>query len=155
MKNVLKISAMLLFTLLISCGNDDEVELIEVFPLNAYTSLEEAYGCVNTPYNLDISLDNTFAIIFTQTGFNSSGITGTCLPEIDYEMYDLIIGKQTLTSGFETITYSEEIDQESNGLTLTVTITLNVTAETPNITYHRLVPKLTNPTFTMVDVIIN
>lgn len=155
MKNVIKISALLLLTLTFGCKSDDDIMTIEDSSIvGDFTSLEAEYGCVNTPYGLEIGLDNTFTIMFSQDDFNSL-ITGTCTPEIDFETYDLIVGKQGLTNGFDSITYAVVENPLTNALAVTVTFKLNATAEAPNAAYHLLVPKLTNPLLTTVDVIIN
>lgn len=152
MKNVFKISALLLLFLTVACSNDDdsscENTTVEL------TSLEMEYGCVNTPYTLDINLQNTFSIIGSQGAFDAL-TEGDCSPQIDFETYDLIIGKQGLTNGFESIVYTATQDCNTNAVNLNVNITLDATTIAPNITYHRLVPKLTNPQATTVDVIIN
>jgi hypothetical protein len=55
-------------------------------------SLENLYGCPDTRYGLDCSLVNDFEIIRNQQSFLDF-TTGTCRPEIDFQSYDLIVGK--------------------------------------------------------------
>ena len=153
MKNIIKISALLLLTIAMSCNKNDDSSTCEDTLVN-FTSLEEEYGCTNTPFTLDINLENTFTVIRSQDAFTAL-TTGECAPEIDFETYDLIIGKQALSNGFDSITYVALEDCTDNAVNLTVTFTTNLTAIAPNATYHILVSKLTNPQGTTVDVIIN
>jgi hypothetical protein len=109
-------------------------------PLDTY-SLEELYECENTKRQMDINLSESFTIITTQSRF-SEMVTGTCKPEIDFEKYDLIIGKKGLTSGNVSIDYDFRTDCENDRLLLTITFNQNITTEAPNLTYHVLVDKL-------------
>ena len=109
-------------------------------PLDTY-SLEELYECENTKRQMDINLSESFTIITTQSRF-SEMVTGTCKPEIDFEKYDLIIGKKGLTSGNVSIDYDFRTDCENDRLLLKVTFNQNITTEAPNLTYHVLVDKL-------------
>jgi len=69
-------------------------------------------------------------------------VSGSCTPNIDFNVYDLIIGKQGLRNGNISISYELIEDCETNVLTLTVTFLQNVTFETPSLTYHVLTAKL-------------
>ena len=121
-----------------SCSNDDDCSPVVL----EITSLENEYGCINTPYGVDIDLSETFTIIRSQAIFDEL-VTGNCMPQIDFTMYDLLIGKKGLTNGFDSIVYDGLVKNCDNGqLSLTVTFTLNATTEAPNATYHALVPKL-------------
>lgn len=140
MRNIINFSiAFLLVITANSCSNNDD----ECIPVTiVITSLEVEYGCVNTPYQLDIDLSDDFVIITSQTVFDNL-VTGDCMPEIDFEAYDLLIGKKGLTNGFDSINYDGLLKNCDNGqLSLTVTFVLNDTDEAPNATYHALVPKL-------------
>lgn len=109
-------------------------------PLDTY-SLEELYECENTKRQMDINLSESFTIIKTQSRFSET-VSGTCKPEIDFEKYDLIIGKKGLTSGNVSIDYDFRTDCENDRLLLKVTFNQNITTEAPNLTYHVLVDKL-------------
>ncbi|GER58784.1 hypothetical protein [Patiriisocius marinus] len=152
MKNVFKISALLLLMLVISCGNDDDTNCEDT--IVNLTSIETEYGCTNTPYQLDVNLQDDFTILSSQDAFEAL-TESECNPLIDFETYDLIIGKQGLSNGFDSIVYQAVEDCNTNSVSLTVTFTLNATAEAPNVTYHVLVPKLINPQGTTVEIIIN
>ena len=130
--------AFLLVFMTNSCSNDDECSPATI----SITSLEVEYDCVNTPYQMDIDLSDDFTIIRSQAVFDNL-VTGDCMPQIDFDAYDLIIGKKGLTNGFQLIDYDGLVKNCDNGqLYLTVTFVLNATAEAPNATYHALVPKL-------------
>ncbi len=104
-------------------------------------SLETEYGCIETPYQMDINAPESFAILRNQTDFNLA-VTGSCLPEIDFDQYDLIIGKKQLTSGVASIAYDFRRNCDPESHLLTVEFTLNPLAIAPNLTFHALVPKL-------------
>jgi len=128
----------LLFVLSISCTNDDECSPVII----DITSLEAEYSCMNTPYQMDIDLTEEFIIIRNQSVFDDL-VTGSCTLQIDFEAYDLLIGKKGLSSGIERIDYDGLVKNcETGQLSLTITFIRNATAEAPNLTYHVLVPKL-------------
>lgn len=134
-----KILLFFVFGLLYSCISSD-YSTCEPTTL-PFTNLETEYGCVNTRYFLynSVQVDN-YIIIRNQNDFDSMTDDLTCRPQIDFEMYDLIIGKKQLTSGNDSIQY-EYID---NCITkkLKVIFLQNETLIAANITYHALIPKL-------------
>jgi hypothetical protein len=140
---------------LFSCSDDDdgnEPECTDT-PIS-FTNLEKEYGCINTKRDMDIDLDNNFVIISSQAAFDAL-VTGTCMPEIDFAEFDLVIGKQFLNTGNDTIEYALAELCEDEGLQLVVTFNQNNTSEAPNLTYHILAPKLDNPERLEVEIIIN
>jgi hypothetical protein len=142
-----------------SCNNDDdnnetnpctgETIAIEV------TSLENEYGCINTENIMEIDLPSgDFIIINNQQTFDNL-VTEVCMPSIDFATYDLVIGKQGLTSGNSSTRY-ELIEVCENGdQTLTVTFNLNETAVAPVLTFHALIPKLSVAQELTVEIVIN
>ena len=121
---------------------------------NEAKSLETLYGCENTKNLLEIDTSEVFVIINTQQQFENL-VSGPCMPQVDFTTYDLLIGEQGLSSGNNTITYEETQDCTTDILEVTVTFNQNETAEAPTLTFHILVPKLSNPNSTTVDIIIN
>ena len=121
-------------------------------PLDTY-SLEDLYECVNTKNQMHIDLSESFTIIDTQNEF-SDLVTGSCTPEIDFEKYDLIIGKKGLTTGNVSIEYDFKTDCENERLLLTVTFYQNITTVAPNLTYHVLVDKLNEDDTVEVDIVV-
>ena len=117
-----------------------------------FTSLEAEYGCTNTPYQTEINLDNTFTVISSQEVFDAL-VFGTCTPTIDFDTYDLIIGKNGLRNGNISISYELIENCETNVLTLTVTFLQNVTLEAPNLTYHVLTAKIADVDGLEVEII--
>lgn len=106
-------------------------------------SLETEYGCVNTKYTLANSVQgNNYVIIRNQNDFNTITDSPACRPEIDFETYDLILGKKQLTSGNQSIQY-QYIDNCTEKV-LTVTFVQDATLVAPTVVYHALIPKL-NP----------
>lgn len=121
----------------------------------ATNSLETIYSCENTKYQMEIDLSNDFIVITDQQTFNDL-VTGSCMPEIDFSTYHLLIGKQGLTSGNTSIHYSLSKDICKSDLwELTVNFNQNATAEAPNLTYHRLIPNTLNAENIMVTINIS
>src|SRR5690606_38237370 len=88
-----------------------------------------------------LEISDDFIVIKEQTDFNSR-VTGNCNPDIDFSTFDLIIGKQQLTSGNESIDYQLTENCNTGNYVLEVTFNQNIATVAPNLTYHRLIPKL-------------
>ncbi|MBF6607158.1 MAG: hypothetical protein ITG00_00275 [Flavobacterium sp.] len=136
--------------LILACSKDDD-------PCSDTTlipkSLESEYGCTDTKYQMEIDLAGDFTIISDQANFNAL-VTGSCLPEIDFSMYDLVIGKMNFTSGNTSIEYVLETECETRDQNLVVTFYQNMTAHAPNLTYHALIPKLDGGQDLTVEIIV-
>jgi hypothetical protein len=147
MKKVMFLLILFLGVFAVSCGKDGDCEnkVLEV------KSLEAVYGCENTKYNMNVDLSNNFIIVRSQLQFQNY-VTGTCIPDIDFNAYDLIIGKQALTSGNSLISYELTEDCKTSDMLLKVIFSQNETAEAPNLTYHALVSKLGNDQIVNVEV---
>ncbi len=133
LKYFLMIGALLMF----SCSSDDECSNTEI----TLTDLEAEYGCTSTKYQMDIDLTNDFTIIRTQSSFDDL-VTGNCSPQIDFDRFDLIIGKQVVTTGNVSLDYKLMNNCVNNRLDLTITSVQGLTTVVENLTYHVLVPKL-------------
>lgn len=129
----------LLFLALSSCSNEDDNCSDRV--INT-TSLESKYNCTNTKYDLNLELVDDYIIIRDQANFNSL-VTGNCNPVIDFSTFNMVIGKKELTTGNDSIEYNLTENCETGNLVLEVTFNQNESTEAPNLTYHRLIPKLT------------
>jgi hypothetical protein len=130
--------------LTLGCSNDDD----GCSPLTyEIKNLENVYFCVDTQNGVDIDLSEEYIIIRSQFEFDNR-VTGTCTPQIDFEIYDLLIGKRQLNKKVTEVVYDQLGEDCENGqLTLVVTFRFNDTDENTNLTYHTLVPKLeTNET---------
>ncbi|OUR97715.1 hypothetical protein A9Q86_16005 [Flavobacteriales bacterium 33_180_T64] len=137
-KVIVVIIGVFLCVLFSSCSSDDACSPGVI----VITNLEDEYSCVNTAYEMDIQLVDEFIIIRSQSDFNNL-VTGSCMPQIDFTTFDLLIGKQGLSNGVDTIVYDGIIRNcDDNQLYLTVIFIQNATTEAPNLTYHVLVPKL-------------
>lgn len=136
--------------LFVSCNNDDDGCTDTV--VNT-TSLETEYGCNDTRYNMEIDLSETHSIIKNQQGFNAL-VTGTCQPSIDFNTYDLVIGKKGFDTESRSIEYKLFENCETGNETLTVTFRNGVFSNAPNITYHSLIPKLKDGQQLNVEIII-
>lgn len=132
---------------LCACKDKDPKPTTKVQPCTTQVlpvkSLETEYGCTNTKFGLQISLpDEKYTVIRSQADFNSR-VTGSCLPQIDFDAYDLIIGRKQLTSGSSSLSYQFEQRCQPSRKHLQVIIHEGMTADAPVVTYHALVPKPT------------
>ncbi len=107
----------------------------------AVKTLETEYGCTNTAMQLGINLSDTFTIIESQTQFTT--LVSGCTPNVDFSQYSLLIGKKRLNGGLQSISY-ELKDECANGYVLNVKFTKSLASNAPNVTYHVLLPKLSN-----------
>ncbi|MDM8174044.1 hypothetical protein QT327_06705 [Olivibacter sp. 47] len=93
------------FLSIFACDKEDredkECMLLMYVPL---PSLEEVYGCTDTRYAFHIDLKETHELIRTKHTYDEK-VTGSCHPAIDFEKYDLLIGRKGLKSGNHSITY--------------------------------------------------
>lgn len=153
-KSTLKLRSLFILTTLMvltSCSNNDDPGcfISEV----DFTNLEAAYSCENTKNLVEINLKDTHTIINTQAEFDAQ-ISGPCMPQIDFDIYTLIIGKKGLANGNLSISYDYINNCATDTNTLTVTFNQNATTEAPNLTYHILSPKIAKSTTVEVDVIV-
>lgn len=125
--------------------NKDDVEIVECVPSQIpFTSIESYFGCANTKSGININLNNTFTIIRSQAEFDQLVTKPQgCSVNLDLTNYDLIIGKKTLTSGYQSVSY-EYFTSDCKKLVLKVTFVQNETLIAPNVIYHALVPKISN-----------
>ena len=132
---------LLLFSILITIGliscKDEPCEDIK---LNL-TSLESEYGCTSTASQMEITGSDNILIITNQSDFEAN-IGGSCLPTIDFSKYILLIGKQALTNGLESITYELIDDCDGENYDFNVNLKMNATTVAPVVTYHSLAPIL-------------
>jgi hypothetical protein len=145
MKSNFSILIVIAIFITIGCGKDEFDNLIKT------ESLENLYGCPDTRYGLECSLDNDYRIIRSQQSFLDF-TTGTCRPEIDFQSYDLVVGKKRLTTGNSSIEYELRDDIQEGIKVLKVTFHQNIALEAPNLTYHALIPKLGDEETVRVDI---
>ncbi|MGV6945471.1 hypothetical protein [Sphingobacterium kyonggiense] len=134
MKNYLIIISLII--LLFGCSKSEQCLSAKI----ETESMETLYGCEHTERSLGIDLKENHSIVRSQAQFDEL-VTGSCVDKLDFEKYDLIIGKKQLSSGVERIDYDYSRDCMGK-YELKVKIKMNLTSEAPNITFHALVPKL-------------
>jgi len=103
--------------------------------------LESEYGCINTKRTLSVDLNNDCIIIRSKTDYDNK-VSGSCHPEIDFSLYDLVIGKQASGNENDTIEYDLRRVCPNDELTLTVNIIQSDATRPDNVAYHALIPKL-------------
>lgn len=102
-------------------------------------SIEEIYDCPDTRYSLEINQKESYMRLSKKKDYDEK-VNGSCHPDIDFEKYDLLIGKKQLQSGNHSIHYELQEDCSRREI-LVVRFYQNMVMESPNITYHVLLPK--------------
>lgn len=148
----MRLLSILITIFLVSCSSNDDPGCF-VSDVD-FTNLEAAYSCENTKNLLQIDLEETYTLINSQAAYDAQ-ITGPCMPQIDFSIYTLIIGKKALANGNSSISYDYRNDCATDTNTLTVTFNQNETTEAPNLTYHILSPKIAESTTVEVIVTTN
>lgn len=104
---------------------------------------ETDYGCPDTKHTLEIALTDKCTLIQTKADYDNQ-VSGSCHPDIDFNTYDLVIGKQSTPREVDTIYYDYGIACPENDLTLNVEI-VEGDADSPDVVvYHALIPKQAN-----------
>lgn len=127
---------LVLLSLVFSCKKNDCNEKVLTFK-----HFESDYGCVNTKYSLVVNLQDNGKIIRTKEEYDKE-VSGPCHPDIDFSLYDLVIGKQSSGNENDTILYDYRTVCPDNILTLTVDIVLSDISRPDNVVYHAVIPKL-------------
>jgi hypothetical protein len=109
--------------------------------LRSIKHFESEFGCQDTKHTLAIVLNNDYTIIRSKDSYDSQ-VSGTCHPEINFSLYDLVIGKQSSGNWNDTIIYDLRKACPENELTLTVDIIQSAMTLPDNVVYHALIPKL-------------
>ena len=135
MKNTFIISAFLV-CILSYCKKDTCNE--EVMTTKHF---ESDYGCTNTKFTLQIDLNNDATIIRSKESYDSK-VSGPCHPEIDFSLYDLVIGKQSTSNSNDTILYDYRRTCPDKKMTLSVDLIQSETAQPSTVVYHAIIPKL-------------
>ena len=102
---------------------------------------ESEYGCENTKHTLLIDTVNACVVIRSKESYDEL-VSGICHPEINFSLYDLIIGKQSTGNWNDTILYDYRKTCPENNLTLTIEIVQSDLTLADNVVYHALIPKL-------------
>ena len=102
---------------------------------------ESEYDCGDTKHTLIIDLTDEGMIIRSKEEFDSK-VSGICHPDIDFNLYDLVIGKQSTGNMVDTVLYDFGTDCPDDKLTLTVDIVQSAITTSDNVVYHALLPKL-------------
>ena len=102
---------------------------------------ESEYGCADTKHTLIVDLTDAGMIIRSKEEFDSK-VSGICHPDIDFALYDLVIGKQSTANEVDTILYEYGTLCPDDELTLSVDIVQSLITTPDNVVYHALLPKL-------------
>jgi hypothetical protein len=135
MKSVYIVS--LFLVCLFSCDKKDDCKAGAI----AIKNFETDYGCKNTKYSLQINLNDDITVVRSKESYDSV-VSGNCHPDIDFSLYDLVIGILPLSNSNDTITYY--LSRTCPGLKLDLSIKLiQLSDNKPStIVYHAIIPKL-------------
>jgi hypothetical protein len=136
MKNLILIFSILLLT--VSCKKQSTNTCDP--GLVPYKSLYSEYGCSLFVDDTNINYA-TFVIIKNQTDFDNT-IIRNCSPNIDFDIYDLVIGRKQFASGIDSIDYAIFKNCENNRIDINATVTRLDSDDAPEIVYSCLLPKL-------------
>ena len=147
----MKYSVLLISTIIciMSCSKKDTCKE----QLMTVKHFESDYGCADTRHSLIINLTNSGTIISSKDAYDSQ-VSGDCHPQIDFTLYDLVIGKQSSGNNNDTITYDLRKTCPDSKLTLTVNIIQGLLTVPDNVVYHALIPKLGDGESLNIQVIV-
>jgi hypothetical protein len=120
-----------------SCMKDEKCRETP-YPVSQF---ENEYGCTDTKHSLKIDLLNAVKIIRDKATYDNE-VGGDCHPDINFDAYDLVIGRQVTDNINDTITYELKNTCPDNVLTLTVNMIQSPAAGPDTLIYHALVQKL-------------
>jgi len=130
---------LVVFILFSSCCKDDSVCTIDI--TNKAFSIEEVYGCNNTITELVINSDTNSFFITNMNEYNNL-ISGDCHPQIDFEEYNLLIGKTFSLNKINSFEYTFYETCESGIYKLYLKPIKEVNSNLERFyTYHLLIPK--------------
>jgi hypothetical protein len=136
MKNVVAICVILIIVL--SCRKKDNCRE----ELMTTKQFEKEFGCADTRHTMIIDLTDEIVLIQSKDVYDAT-VTGPCHPEIDFAVYDLVIGKQSTANLNDTIIYDLRNTCPDNAITLTIDIVQSAITQPDNVTYHTIIPKMT------------
>ena len=102
---------------------------------------ENDFGCENTKHDLVVDLINDYTIIRSKESYDNQ-VSGTCHPDINFSLFDLVIGKQSSGNWNDTIIYNLTRTCPEDELILTVDIIQSAATIPDNVVYHAIIPKL-------------
>jgi hypothetical protein len=108
------------------------------YPVSQFDS---DFGCYDTKHTLKINMLNTVKVIGDKATYDAE-VTGDCHPDVNFDAYDLVIGRIVTDNINDTITYEMKNTCPDNELTLTVNLVQSSAAGPDTLTYHALVQKL-------------
>jgi len=88
-------------------------------------------------------LNDDVAIISTKESYDNV-VSGNCHPDIDFSLYDLVIGKLSISNTNDTIKYELRRTCPGSKLTLAVDLIQLAVTQPSTIVYHSIIPKLGN-----------
>lgn len=144
---LLLFSIITVFFFLSSCNENKKMDCTDT--IIEVNHLENEYGCTD----VDVNLSDTYMIITSPLDY-SEFVNANCELDIDFDTYELVIGKKGLTNGLSSIEYELVENCETENQNLKITFHLNDTTEAPNITYNALIPKLSDNQELHVEIVL-
>ena len=107
----------------------------------------------NAAFLVSIESQQEFQLIRNQEDFDIMVFT-SCDVQIDWEVYDLVIGAIGLSSGLMNIEKSIRTNCLLNQNLLDIVINTNITASADRITWQAVIPKLADDESLFVDITV-
>jgi len=120
-----------------SCSKKDDCtdEILSI------KNFETEYGCENTRFSLVVNLNNECTVIRSKEAYDSQ-VSGPCHPEIDFSLYDLVIGKQSTGNYNDTVIFDLRKTCPEKQLRLIIDVLQTDLTLPSTVVYHALIPKL-------------
>lgn len=112
---------------------------------------ETEFGCPDTKHTLEIDLTDQCTLLQRKADYDNQ-VSGPCHPDIDFDTYYLVIGKQSTPNEVDTIIYDYGISCPENDLTLNIDIVQSTTAVKDTVVYHALIPKQDSNSMIVINI---
>lgn len=140
---------LVLFAALASCGSEEDCNgnTQDVLCL-------DDFGCPNAAFLVSVESQQEFQLIRNQEDFEVMVFTN-CDIQVDWDVYDLVIGSVGLTSGLTDIQKSMTKNCAANQNLLDININTTLTTFAGVITWQAVIPKLDDDESLFVDISID
>jgi hypothetical protein len=135
MKTTVIISLMLVC--LLSCSKKDDCKEEKI----SFRNFDRDYGCKNTKNTLQLNLNDDITILRSKESYDNV-VSGSCHPDIDFSLYDLVIGKLMVSNVNDTIRYDLQRTCPGSKLELLIDLVQLDVAQPSTIVYHAIIPKM-------------
>lgn len=137
---ILKISTFILLFALIGAGCEKEKvkdeEPGESSPKEFFKFSD--FGCGNLIWNFKVGYSNNYYVINSQQEL-SSYMNSDCIPQIDFNIYFVVIGDKRFSTGVSL--FEEKVEENNKEIVYTVTFLTHLTTVAQSVKYHAVIKK--------------